>query len=1433
MIHLREVTNPIEPSVGRRDSEIPHADDCRLTQVVRGYLTTSGNPGAEMTVSVNGHIIPAGQHAELVLNDGDYVILSPSVAGGSLIRTLASVAVLAVAAIATYGASLTVAGSTLAFGGLGLGAATSSLVAGAITIAGNLLVGALLGPSAPSSKAPSPTYDPDGPTSLARSGTVIPKGHGKMRWGGNKIAGFTDIDGEDQYITGLWSFGFGPARAIANIEINDKPINDYANVQTFIRYGTNDQLPIPNFNRIVNGYPQDVRLLAGQPVVVPGTGTLTQELQVDLSFPDGIWVLTSLSNLIPGVISYLIEVAPSGTQNWISPTFPYATQDFITYNADGTVASAPTWCVVATDAPPNNGIVYAIDNGPHSPGDPYTGTIPCEQFQPNGNHTQVDWPVRGEWQPVNPALDQALVTMLRQGYQNFTACDRSPLYVRCNIPGLAAGKWDTRVTKYGFARLHDDIDFGDNLSPNVGQEIYIHSVNEVALLDLAYPNMILLGIRALATNQLSGQGINVTAEITHGLRTLDNNVLPGVLQAYEEDNPACVAADMLLDDLYGGGEWPGIKAQNITRFIGEWQAWADLADELVDDGNGGSIRRSPFRGVFDDEDNLWNQAAKVARMSRAAIIPMGLDYGVFVDQPDVPVQMFTMGNILDDSYSDTWLQIDERANQVEIQFADETREYKADNPIAYMDPAQQDAGVVIKNTRIDGRGVVVPAQAWHLARYKQRSNEFLLQSGSFKCDTDAIACRAGNLIILQHDVPQFGWGGRVLAGNTASVLKLDRNDLVLAPGTSYSAIVLHPALLRYTGTITGVSPWTDLKTNALLGIGLQLSNFDNVQRVTRMVVGEHDSVISQSLPGKIMIQAAPGYMPAIGDPYTLYDTDVMEARPILSVSAPGGASQVLTLAAPLSLAPIDFATYYADATGSQKIVRVLSIKKASDFRSSIDWIDYEPDLYIDGTPVIGETSAQTTTNPGVTALTGSETIVQVGGSNVGYAYLAWKLGPDTAGVGVYATLIGAASNPATGNLAAGNPALPKLIARLTGSAVSYQDQIDPGQAWKYTVVGFDANDVYASFASAPSVTVAAVGQTTNLLLGSNFASGFTYWNLTARPGDTLVSTYADDGQCLYTVLGIALTVAQTLLYQVVPSSKWSIGQPLMLSAYLEDACAAAAAPNVGNLVATLSFIDSGNMVISSVTASVAMSGIAPNLTRVFTPSTVIPAGTVSVVVSLGVAANSAGALNIPVGSVLTFSHVLLEISTATQTAPSAWADIDAYGQILDFFTGGSSTGLRTQGSLLPSFTGAFSTTLTDTTATIAWKNLAILWPDGSYTYVTDGSRTWTGLTAATGYWAFPYFDIILGGMQFATPAISQGSPNGLAGGYDPQADAYCRQDNHVPFAPGGMIITTQAAGTTTGTTGTTGGNNGGTPSSPTKPPPDPTYPPGYNGPRGF
>jgi len=1542
VIRFITVTNPIEPSRDPKVSQIdfvaPQSLDALLLEE---FVFHGGEPAAfdvwtsSVTVSVNGHVWARSLWDQVIPRDGDTIVILPIVAGGSILRTLASVALLAgTIALAATGVGAAFAGFLGGVLGTTITAAVgTSILVGAASIAGNLLISALLGPNQPSAKTNSASYDPDGPRSLAQSGVVIPKGYGKFQWGGNIIDSFTEVAGEDVFINVLVCFGFGPARSMTNIQINGKNITDYQNVQTFMRLGTNDQTEIAQFNQIVNGYGQAYECLAGVPVIVPGTGDLTQAIQVDIAFPNGVFVLTADGNTIPAVITYLLEYSVSGLNDWIPVIVPQTTLPVVSLNPDGSAYLSYSWGVIATDLAANSNVVYTSDNGPHSPGDPWTGTVVCEVFQPNGNHTTYNKPATGEWQLLDINMNYVIVTEWSAGYQDFVACDTAPLYNRTNILGLAPGKYDVRITKYGSARLHDDVEFGDNNSPNVGQDVYVHSVNEVSYLPLNYPNMILLGVRALATSQLSGSSLNVTALITHGLRTLDEGLMPAQLLTYEEDNPALVAADMALDPLYGGGAYPGIIAGNIERFIDEWVAWADLNDTLVPEGypvappnqpdsqarsssymlqstgpgsttpgnvatiyysdsttagpdpdleeawaagpvylrvsfvdpyNTGpqnfgpvivqvlgiglgsppgqprqfyyftfafgttpdyfivdaagypldtvyyqrqigeqtvlvsnSIRLHVFNGIFDNEDNLWNQLVRVGNMSRAAIIPMGQDYGVMVDQlVDAPVQMFTMGNILQDSFTETWLNIDDRANQVEIQFADATRYYRSDNPLIYMDPAQQDLGVTIKNTRIKALGVTAPAQAWHLARYKERCNQLLLRTGSFRTDTDGIACRAGNVIALQHDVPQWGWGGRTLPGSTTTNILVDRFDIPFVTGTAYSLMVQHSSVQRFAGTVSAVATSTNPP-----GFTLTVVGWTDATRITRCILtptggAATDCLVLSSSAGTVTVSPPPGFTPAAGAAAVLFDTDVLESVGVSSVDATTGA---LVLSTPLAQAPDDYGMYIYGPTGAVKLAKVSKITKASEFRSTIEWIDYAPDVYTVATPIIGETSAQQTTSPGVTNLKGTESQQLVAGTYATFVNLAWTPSSDTAGVSIYVDYPNSPSG-----------AMAKLAARIVGSATTWNQQVTPGVEIIYTVVGFDPSGNFASFTTAPTVTFSPQGVAKNLLKGSSFASGFTYWNIAQRAGDTFLPDFSNDGEAVYTVAATALTTPLTFLNQIVPASSWAVGDLLMLSGYAEDTAAVAGSPNVGNLVLSIVFTGSSG-VISSTTVADALSGVTPSLTRYNTAAVAVPTGTLQVSVTASFAGTG---LSLPVASTVTLSHLLLETATTGQTVPSEWADVDVSGQILDLFTTGSSTGLRVQGSVLPSYTGSITYTSDDASVTLSWTSLIILWPDGSYTTIQDGSMVITGLTAATTYFAFLYFDIVNGGIKAALPLTPLGAPAIFSATFDTNADAFCKQDNKVPLTPGGYQITTASSGSTgTGTsggggTGSTGGNNG-------------------------
>lgn len=1370
VLHLVHIHNPLMPSTSRELRDFPWE---RLRTVAE-YLDEAFPLGhVNLRVSLNGRLLSDVEQEHVLPRAGDYLVVSPVIEGGGGVwRTLAMVAVMAASIAVPAFLVSSVAAWNFAFS-----TAVASMIGGAIAIGGNLLINTFMGLT-PSSRAGQPSWAFNGPQTLAQPGIVIPKGYGTFRSAGNIIASFIDLDGTDQYINALVCFGFGPARSITDIEINGKSIGNYADACAWVRYGTNNQTQIPAFNRIVNGYPQNVQVTCENgPVVIPGTGDLTQAIQVDIEMPVGCFYISGAGNQLPLKLIWKVEYAVSGTNNWQSIMYPGATADVVIYNGDGTVdwSQTPSWVLLWTEG--NSSVVLAGSNSPHVAGgtQSVTQTVTC--VNPDTSTYQATHTFVGEWQPIDVTINLVKVTQWAEGWSVYTDSTTQTVYSRTTVLGLPPAKYDIRVTKYG--NEHGDgtqLHCYDEDSSRKGQQIWIHSVNEITYQDLSYPNMILLGIRALSTNQLSGSDINITAMVEYGLRTRDLNILPAALQQFEEDNPACVAADMMLDPLYGGGAWPGILPTNIERFIDEWVSWAELNDTLVPDGNGNNIRLHVFNGIFDNEDNLWNQLQVVGRMSRACIIPMGLDYGVFVNKDDDPVQMFSVGNIVQDSFQETFLDLDERANQIEIEFADSTRYYKIDNPIVYMDPADQESGAVVKNVRIRGTGITIPAQAWHFGHFLGLSNKKLLRTGQFDCDIEAIACRPGNVIILQHDVPEWGWGGRTLPGSTATVLNVDRNDLPWDGTTAYNVILLFPDIVRYTGTVNAASAITD-STGLSIGTQLTLSNFDNANRVTRAVVAGYDCTILSSSIGSVMVSLPPGFVPAAGQAYTLYDTDVLETATVSSVSAGENNTMQLHLGTGFSSAPPDFSVYFYGQPGTQKLARVTSIRRKNDFKATIEWIDKDSSIYAVGTPVVGETSAASTTSPGVSNLSASEMLIIESGSYVDYVSLSWINGKDTAGVGIYGTVSGSST--------------PKMLDRITGTSRTWKYPVSAGVTWTFKVVGFDANNNYAAMSSAPSVTFTGSGITDNLLLGSTFQTGFTYWNISPRTGDALAASINGwNSNCTYTVAGSALTTAQVLLSQIVSPTEWAVGDNLIFSAYFS-----VAGTPTGNLVADIAFQNAAGTILSTSRGVLALTGAAVGLYRAATAVTTIPIGTAQVLVRILV---DGATLSLPVGTAITIQETMLEIPSSGQTAPSNWSDADAVSTVTSI-SSGSSTTLRTQASVLPTITGNLSYNMTSTAVTLTWSKLVIGWSDGSTTYIPDGSMAAiTGLSPSTTYYAYPYWDVVTATMGLVAPATAVGSPAVLSKSYDEAADLACKLDHYVALHPGGLTFTTPAAGSTSG-----------------------------------
>ncbi len=366
----------------------------------------------------------------------------------------------------------------------------------------------------------------------------------------------------------------------------------------------------------------------------------------------------------------------------------------------------------------------------------------------------------------------------------------------------SAGQYDIRVT-----RTSDDSDFyhqGD------AKLLYI---DEVKSGKLSYPYTALLGIRALATEQLSGGLPNVTC-VVKGRKVKVPKVLYGTeeleydeyywdgsnYKRFSDDatctvdgyttkwtaNPVWCLYDLLTNTRYGIGEFIPESKLDLDKF----NEMARYCDELVPSGIASGVKEKRFRldVVIDSEARVPDLIAQLCQTFRAfAFYSAGLIVPR-INKAESAVQLFTMGNIIEKSYTQRYASLKEIPTVVEVSFMDRDKDYEREM-IEVADETALANGEPIRKRRLDLIGVTRLSQAIREAKYVLRLAKNCTRMISFKAGIDAMVAQVGDVIYFQHDVPQWGYGGRVVAAtNSPATITLDR-EITIEAGYTYKVLV--------------------------------------------------------------------------------------------------------------------------------------------------------------------------------------------------------------------------------------------------------------------------------------------------------------------------------------------------------------------------------------------------------------------------------------------------------------------------------------------------------------------------------------------------------------------------------------------------------------------------------------------------------------------
>jgi predicted phage tail protein len=309
------------------------------------------------------------------------------------------------------------------------------------------------------------------------------------------------------------------------------------------------------------------------------------------------------------------------------------------------------------------------------------------------------------------------------GTTTLVGSTNSPLRFTFGVDNLEADTYEIR------AKIVEEPLTGTRYGSDISLEYYQEIVRD----DFTFPNTSLLGIRALATDQLNGNIPRIS-----------------VLATANSDNPSVIAQDIL--SRYG------VSLSSIEQLkFDEWESFC----------NENNYKCNIY---FDQTYTLRKALDIVGMLGRANIVQFGSKWNVIVDKPNIlPTQgfLFNMANMVKDSFREEFLPLKDRTNLIDITYWDKDLDYEPQ--IVEVSNANYNEVDNVNKTSISYVGCTDRDMAIKYAKYLLNSSRYLTITQSFEVDTEAIVCRVGDVIRVSHDVPQIGQSGRILSGTTTSV----------------------------------------------------------------------------------------------------------------------------------------------------------------------------------------------------------------------------------------------------------------------------------------------------------------------------------------------------------------------------------------------------------------------------------------------------------------------------------------------------------------------------------------------------------------------------------------------------------------------------------------------------------------------------------------
>jgi len=743
---LTIIENPFDNSSRIVKDIVP---DKPVLELVRPYL-----PDCEYNIILDNQIIPAEKAKTIIPTENQTLAVRAAIRGGhgSKKNILASIASLALA-ITTIGVGSMIAGGAFIGSGMvttGWGLA-SWLGAATVAFVGGYLMNLCFGAKDDDTKT---TYDWGAVQANDREGGAVQMTYGKIKVGANGqaqvLSQYIEYKDTKQYLNILLCGGEGPCdyiedgedancTGITNIKINDNISTNYDDIQIFKRAGLNNQSKIPNFDNSYDSKSLSYELsyTSGETSVWrtdqsygPGAG-----LEVVFQFPSGLYRVKKSGSLAKTSVTIQLQYKLVTDTEWTG--WDFLTNDSATKYDTYQIRMSGHWASIYPA-----GITINMIAGSSV----IETTITSSTNYTTGEENDIYYTII-----VVPTTVPSGLTAIQKHIDYFTVtkAKNEPFYVTKRLDNIIEGTYDVRT------RCIDK----SGTSTSYSNAVYWISLTAIIYDDFIRPNKVLLAIKALATDQLSGN-VNITWNQTRSkvwVWVPVNEADPwgsGSYQQKNADNPAWACYDILHGyyKLYNinASDWQYVVKRIAANRIlyADFKQWADFCDSY-------SITCAYY---VNETQTLWDALSPLEIVGRGKVCQFGTHIGVMCNFPGNVVQMFNSSNIIRDSFQGEFTGQSERANALEVSFLDADSDFKRRYFSAYGDDYNEVE--TVNPTAIFLQACSSLTVAWRHAQFQLRMNKYLYRTAKWQADVDSLSCRLGDVVAVS--IPKWGAGGRIV-----------------------------------------------------------------------------------------------------------------------------------------------------------------------------------------------------------------------------------------------------------------------------------------------------------------------------------------------------------------------------------------------------------------------------------------------------------------------------------------------------------------------------------------------------------------------------------------------------------------------------------------------------------------------------------------------